>query len=61
MVSNLIISDFLVNVAAGWFGAIFITQTYQQIPRKKRTSLVIINTGAMIACLVIAYKFRISI
>lgn len=52
------ISDLLVNLAAGWFGSIFVIVIYPQKRMKKKQLILTANLGAAILSLVVAYILR---
>lgn len=55
---NQILSEFLINIAAGWFGAIFITPIYSRTKAKIKLTLLIVNLVFVIFSLWVAYLAR---
>lgn len=55
---NQILSEFLINIAAGWFGAIFIIPIYSKTKRKVKVTLLIVNLVFVIVSLLGAYLIR---
>lgn len=55
---NQILSEFLINIAAGWFGAIFIVPIYSKTKIKVKLSLLIVNLVFVIFSLWLAYLIR---
>ncbi|EKE06438.1 MAG: hypothetical protein ACD_19C00014G0052 [uncultured bacterium] len=56
---NQILSEFLVNIAAGWFGAIFIFPVYSKERQKfEITFMLVVNIILVVLCLSGAYYFR---
>ena len=52
-------SELLVNLAAGWFGVIFIAPQFQKLKGKKRTSALINNFFFGMLCVGVALWLRI--
>lgn len=55
---NQILSEFLINIAAGWFAAIFITPNFTQGERKTKIIVLIADALLVILCLMGAYRLR---
>lgn len=55
---NQILSEFLINIAAGWFGAIFIVPIYSKTKIKIKFTLLIVNMAFVIFSLWVAYVVR---
>lgn len=55
---NQILSEFLINIAAGWFGAIFIVPIYSKTVGKVKIALLIVNLTFVIVSLCLAYIIR---
>ena len=55
---NAIISEFLINIAAGWFGAIFIVPIYSNTRARIKLALLIVNLIFVIVSLWLAFVIR---
>lgn len=55
---NLIIADFLINIAAGWFGAIFISPNFTKAKRFARLAILIVDLLLAIFSLWVAHELR---
>jgi hypothetical protein len=56
---NTVFADLLINLAAGWFGAVFIAPNFaKNLSRKKKRLLLIQNSLTGILCLIVAHYLR---
>lgn len=53
-----ILSDLFVNLAAGWFGTVFIIPIASERPIKERFFILTVHFGLGIFCLLIAFEIR---
>lgn len=53
-----IASDLLVNLSAGWFGAILIVPNFSKIKGTSRIWVLLSDFVAAIICLILSYEFR---
>ena len=55
---NQILSEFLINISAGWFAAIFITPNFSESKGKTKVIVLIVDAVLVIVCLLGAYKLK---
>ena len=55
---NQILSEFLINIAAGWFGAVFIVSNFSDGKGKLKIGILIVDLFLVIVCLLGAFKIR---
>jgi len=55
---NVIFSEFLINLAAGWFGAVFITPNFSKKKKWEKVWVLIVNLGFATLCLWLASYLR---
>jgi hypothetical protein len=53
-----IISDLLINLSAGWFGAILIVPNFSKIRGRSRLWVLLSDFVAAMICLAISYELR---
>ena len=55
---NQVLSEFLINIAAGWFGAVIIVPNFSDGKGKTKIAILIVDLVLVIVCLLAAFQIR---